>query len=309
MAAFGSWPNGEITVPPLEHLRWKLLARDNARPWHIVVEDAGRIVGLSAVFRQVIKLQGRIRDAYQLVDIAVLPEFENQGVTTAARRLAVRDRIPHLGIYINSGARIEAQPKFRRTRRWDPVPRRDAHVRVLVLEGPVAPSPAEHPESWSIETPAQFDDRIGRFADEATRPYDFIDAHDKEFLNWRYCDPRAGRWIVHTAEAEGRVLGYITYRISNGRGFVGGLLALPNRLDVVDGLVREAMRSLQRQGIAEIQCWSTPQHPYRGVLRQLGIEKKRWTMTLVINAAEEEFTFLEEPSAAVHILAGDTDLV
>lgn len=306
---FGSWPKHEIMVPPLEHLRWKLVARDDVRPWHIVVQDGGRIVGLSAVFRQTIMLQGRSRDAYQLVDIAVLPEYQNQGVTTAARRLAVSDRIPHLGIYMNSGARIEAEPKFRRTRRWDPVKRRDAYVEVLVLEGPATSRPHAHGSSWTIDTPAQFDDRVRLFGEQASLPYDLIDAQHREFLNWRYCDPRAGRWTVHTAEEGGRLLGYITYRVSNGWGLVGGLLALPDRLDVVESLVQEAMRSLHRQGIAAIQCWSVPQHPYRAVLRKLGIEKERRTITLVINAAGEEFTFLDDPAAAVHIVAGDTDLV
>jgi hypothetical protein len=124
--------------------------------------------------------------------------------------------------------------------------------------------------------------------------------------SWR---ASAGRWTVHTAEERGQLLGYITYRISNGWGLVGGLLALPERLDIVESLLQETMRSLHRQGIAAIQSWSTPRHPYRDVLRKLGVEKKRRTVILMINAADEEFTLLEDPSAAVHIVAGDTDLV
>jgi RimJ/RimL family protein N-acetyltransferase len=306
--AFGGWPQREITVPALAHMRWKLLARDDARPWHIVVEDDGRIVGLSAVFRQTIQLQGRRRHAYQLVDLAVLPEYENQGVTTAARRLAVRERIPRMGIYINSGARTEAQPKFRRTRRWDPVRRQDTQVSALVLEGAVTPQPAAG-APWSIKTAAHFDERVHAFAEQATQPFDFIDAHDEDWLNWRYCDPRAGRWTLHTAEANGTLLGYVTYRVSNGQGLVGGLLALPDRPDVVESLLRETMRSLSQLGVRSIRCWCAPGHPYQEILRSLGIARPRRTVTLTINASGEEFGYLQEQTARLHIVAGDTDLV
>jgi hypothetical protein len=185
VATFAGWPRQEITVPPLQHLRWKLLERDDVRPWQIIVEDAGRVIGLSAIFRQLLKLQG---------------------------------------------------------------------------------SP-------------------------------------------RYCDPRAGRWTVHTAEENERLLGYISYRVSKGVGFVGGLLALPDRLDVAEGLLQEAMGSLHRQNVATIQCWCPPRHPYQAVLRRLGIDKRRRTKHLVINAAREEFTFLDDPAASVYFVAGDTDLV
>jgi hypothetical protein len=307
VAAFGSWPAHEITVPAVEHLRWKLLTRQDVRPWQIVVEDGPVIVGLNAVYRQRIKLKGHLRSSYQFVDLAVLPEYQHRGVIPAARRFSVSARVPY-GDVLFGPPRVDPRAASRRPEKRDPALRKNAYLQALVLEGPVATLPPAR-QSWLVQTPARFDDRVRAFSEEAAVPFDLISAHDEEFLNWRYCDPRAGRWTVHTAEEDGRLLGYVTYRISNNWAYVGGLLALPDRLDVVESLLQEMMRCLHEQGVPAVQCWSTTYHPYRAVLRDLGMEKKRRHIRVTVHAEGEDLSGLEDPAAALHIVASDTDLV
>jgi hypothetical protein len=254
VATFGSWPLHEITVPPVEHLRWKLLTRDDARSFQIVVDDGDVIVGLNGIFRQWSNVNGRLRHAHQVVDLAVLPEYQNRGVISATRRFAVSDRIPYCDVLFGPRGRVESREAIRRTGKWDPAVRKNTYLEVLVLEGPVATAPPARQSSWLVQTPAQFDDRVRAFWDEASRPFDLISTHDEEFLNWRYCDPRAGRWTVHTVEEGGKLLGYVTYRVSNNWAYVGELLALPDRLDVVGSLLEEMMRRLHQQGIPSVQC-------------------------------------------------------
>jgi GNAT superfamily N-acetyltransferase len=308
VTTFGTWPLHEITVSPLEHLRWKLLTRNDVRSLQVVVEDGGRIVGLNGVFRQWIKAKGQRRHAHQVVDLAVLPEYQNRGVISATRRFVVSDRIPHCDVLFGPRGRVEAREAIRRTAKWDPTERKNTYLQVFVLEGPVA-CPPDAQRAWQLCTPERFDDRVGPFWEEAARPYELISAHDVDFLNWRYCDPRAGRWTVHTAEEDGRLLGYITYRISNSWAYVGGLLALPDRLDVVESLLEEMMRLLHRRGVPAVQCWTVPNHPYLPVMSGLGMDKKRRHLRFTIHAAGDDFSGLEDPAAAVHIVAGDTDLV
>lgn len=308
VAAFGSWPAHEIAVPAVEHLRWKLFQREGVRPWQIVIEGGGRIVGLNAVFRQRIKLKGRPRSSYQFVDLAVLPEYQHRGVIPAARRFAASARVPY-GDVLFGPPRVDPRAASRRPEKRDPALRKNAYLQALVLEGSVATLPPAQQSSCLVQTPARFDDRVRPFWDEASRHFDLISAHDEEFLNWRYCDPRAGRWTVHTAEEEGRLLGYVTCRISNGTAYVGGLLALPDRLDVVESLLGEMMRRLHQQGVSSVQCWSTAYHPYRAVLRDLGIDKKRRHIRVTVHAEGEDLSDLEDAAAALHIVAGDTDLV
>jgi len=308
LAAYGSWPAHEIAVPAVEHLRWKLFGRDDVRAWQIVVEDAGRIIGLNAVFRQPISVRGQLRSAYQFVDLAVHPEHQRRGVIPAARRFAVSARVPY-GDVLFGPPRVKPGPAAQSTGRSDPALRRNAYLQALVLEGPVAAPPPARQSSWLLQTPSHFDERIRAFSSDAAQPFDLISAHDKEFLNWRYCDRRAGRWTVHTAEEDARLLGYIAYRISGDSAYVGGLLALPDRLDVVESLLGEMMRSLQGQGVPAVQCWTTSSHPYRAVLRDFGLDKKRRYVRLTVHADGEDLSDLEDRTATLHITAADTDLV
>ncbi len=295
-------------MPAVEHVRWKFFGRDDVRPWQIVVEDGGRLIALNAVLRQPINVKGRPRSAYQFVDLAVLPEYQRRGVIPAARRFAVSARVPY-GDVLFGPPRVKPGVASQRTGRSDPALRMNAYLEALVLEGPVAVPPSARKSSLRIQTPSHFDERIRAFSDDAARPFDLTSAHDEAFLNWRYCDPRAGRWTVHTAEEGPRLLGYITHRISGHRAYVGGLLALPDRLDVVESLLEGMMRSLRGQDVGAVQCWAASSHPYGAVLRDFGIEKKRRYVRLTVHADGEDLSDLEDRTATLHIAAGDTDLV
>jgi hypothetical protein len=50
-------------------------------------------------------------------------------------------------------------------------------------------------------------------------------------MNWRYCDPARGRFTVRVAERNGKILGYLVFKISEGSGYIVDLLALPGRID------------------------------------------------------------------------------
>jgi hypothetical protein len=306
---FGRWPLYDIDVPALDHLRWKLFTRDDVRGGQIVVDDGETIVGLNAFFRQWFRVKGRLRHTHQVVDLAVQPEHENRGVISATRRFAVSDRIPYCDVLFGPRGRIESREKIRRTGKWDPAMRPNSFLPVLVIEGPVAPQPPVRKRSWQMRTVDRFDERVRALWDEASQPFDLISAHNVDFLNWRYCDLRAGGWTVQMAEEGSKLLGYITYRSAGGWGYVGGLLALPERLDVVEGLLREMMRSLHERGIPAVQCWVTPSHPYLRVLGDIGMDKKRRHLQFIIHAENDDFSELEDPAALAHIVAGDTDLV
>ena len=62
---------------------------------------------------------------------------------------------------------------------------------------------------------SSYDDRIDEFWHEVNDYYRFIIERTKDYLNWRYCDPRGGEYIVKTAEEDGRILGYSVLRINS----------------------------------------------------------------------------------------------
>ena len=107
---------------------------------------------------------------------------------------------------------------------------------------------------FCIEEVKCIDERIEMFWNGIKDHYSFIVNRSKEDLNWRYCDPRAGCFVVKQAEEGGRILGYSALRVNRYRedypvGFIVDLLTLPNRLDVADALVKDAVRYFDDENI------------------------------------------------------------
>ena len=65
-----------------------------------------------------------------------------------------------------------------------------------------------------IKKISAFDERIDEFWKIVNDNHDFILERGREYLNWRYCDFRAGEFIVEQAEEDGKILGYIVYNIN-----------------------------------------------------------------------------------------------
>jgi hypothetical protein len=158
----------------------------------------------------------------------------------------------------------------------------------------------------------RFDARIDTFWEAASRSFEFIPSRTKEYLNWRYCDPRAGLFSVEVAEEDGRIVGYAVSATSHSRGYLVDVLALPERHDVVAALVTRAHASFAERGMDTVQCWIPERHAYREVLAQAGFEPAKNAMRMMYRpllATEEELAFLGGEQANMHFTLGDTDLV
>ncbi len=93
-AAFeDAWPRRKISVPPLEHLRWKLRSHDLAANLHVVAEQDGRIIAARPMWVAPLKIDDRILLSRLTVDLAVLPEFQRQRVMTAMEARTPPERI------------------------------------------------------------------------------------------------------------------------------------------------------------------------------------------------------------------------
>ena len=90
------------------------------------------------------------------------------------------------------------------------------------------------------------------------------------------------------------------------------MLVLPERLDVLESLLADAVRRLRAEGNTSLECWRFAYHPYVPVLEKLGFNKPRRTHGLnlqSLNGRDDEVAFFADPKASLHFSAGDTDLV
>ena len=167
----------------------------------------------------------------------------------------------------------------------------------------------------TVRTVPTFDARFEAFLERATAAWDVIPLRSVEFLNWRFCDPRAGKFTVRVAEVAGEILGYSVVHAVGARGYIMDLLALPGRLDVVRTLIDDTISQLDEVGTAAIDCWMLREQPYARMLNQAGFVRLPGRSAEVSGEigwyggdfGSEGRALLASPDARVHLMHVDFD--
>lgn len=328
-AAF--WAHG--TEAPTDCVWWKM--RD--APWGssaIIMEIESRIVGFVLHLHRRVLLNGVERVARDGCDLAIDPEFQGRGLYRVMHRAGderFEDSFDFVFTYETHGASKHLAPernsrKFGNALRlyWRPIDvarltgrpfysrgggiRWHARLGLAALRRAVRPGRRRR---WSISRIARFDDRLDAFCDVATRPFALVHKRTAASLNWRFCDPRSGRFTAWLAEQDGAVVGYIVLSVKRQTGYIADLLALPGRLDVVDSLVGHAVRVLKTSEATTLRCRIPTVHPYTPVLRRHGlIPDPAWSAGDTYRARRLDINALaplEDPNLPSHVMLGDSD--
>ena len=311
-AAFGRWPAVEISVPPLDHLRWKLHNHPLAYSYHVVAEAGARIIGVRIMFVYRAKLGDETCLIYYGMDNAVHPEFHNRGVMTAMRSFRLDDFRRQFSFKLGSET---GNPALRRIKDRAGERLFGAEMRTFVqsIEPGTAGEASPAPDAGCVlREVSSFDGWLTELYEQAARPFQLIIVRDEALLRWRYGDARAGRFVVKVAERDGRALGYVVLRVSHGRGYLADLLTVPDRPDVVRSLVGDALRTFREANVASVECLLPANHPYVDVLGALGFRARRRRphfSFIPMSLAEEQLALLGDPNTTTHLVLGDFDLV
>ena len=313
--AFDTWPEVEVSVAPIEYLRWKLNSHAEAAGFGAVAAVGPRLVGALTYFVQQVKVGDQVLRARQGFDSCVLPEYRSHGVMSELRRICWDYAMGNADFQFGTAAhRPLSQPAVMRLdarENWKDVVRKiDVLVNPSLLRS--ASSQAADQHEWVIRKLSRFDERVDSFWIAAATAFDFIVARTMDYLNWRYCDSRAGGFTVMVAEQDEQILGYVAYRMSRGTGHVADLLVLPGRVDVAGELITVALDDLRAAGASSVECWVAKRHPYRELLSASGFTAKRRTVRLAYagtGAAGSLLDLLGSRKARLHLMSGDTDLI
>jgi hypothetical protein len=162
-----------------------------------------------------------------------------------------------------------------------------------------------------------FDERIEGFWEEIKDHYHFIVKRSQDYLNWRYCDPRGGDYLVMIAQRDADILGYMVLRTDGHQpeypiGYIVDLLTLPNRIDVATALVENAVSYFDGHHINMILCMLMKNHPYEAILKRNGFITKRERIPLFYTdyAEVKELKRSETRSPSrIHFVYGDLDVI
>jgi hypothetical protein len=302
--AFGGWPKKDLLVPPIEHLRWKLSSHEKALWLHTVAELDGRIIACRPFLARYLKLDNQVVLARTAVDRATLPEFQRQNIMNAMEVRLPHEWVEKFDVILslrNNWQSVHANPGANNRRTIDVVTRK--------LDGSL---PRDESVDWSLRRVAAFDERIDAFWRQASRPYRVAIARTMSYLNYRYADQRAGNYTIVLAERDDLILGYIITTAWQGTGHIADALVLPERLDVLESLLVDAVARARAVGNTSLECWRFPYHPYVPVSEKVGFDKPRRTHGLnlqSLHGQDNDVAFFADPRERAHFSAGDTDLV
>jgi hypothetical protein len=131
--------------------------------------------------------------------------------------------------------------------------------------------PAPGIEIFRLES---FDERIDDLWGRASREHSVIGVRDSAYLNWRFnMRPDASYVCLAAADSEGKIIGYLVYRIIEQEGARWGYIVDflsegdPSRTFAM--LVRHAEERMTRDDVKAIVCFIA-KAPFRQVLRREG---------------------------------------
>ena len=162
-----------------------------------------------------------------------------------------------------------------------------------------------------------FGDDIDVFWDEVKDRYSFIKERRREYLNWRFCDQRGGRYVIKKAEDEGKTLGFIVLRINRDRieypvGIVADIVARSERPEVNDLLIADAVDYFDEHGVNAAYSLAIKNNPIAKSLRKHGFINSRTVLSFTLFPLTEPSqlqSIVAKPAGKYHFLYGDFDEV
>jgi len=182
----------------------------------------------------------------------------------------------------------------------------------LVVASWLARRPAPRGGDWTISTLTRFEERHRQFISDAMRQFEFVAERSPTYLNWRYCDERAGPFTVRLAQVDGVDVGYAVTRVFAGAAYLADILVLPGQLTVAEALIRDSIE-LARTGGADFISTRLPKHhPYGPALARVGyfdIGHVGGELLDPRDTPARDLAFFEDPHARIHHVLADSDVV
>ncbi len=339
---FDGWPSFELRCLPREHWEWKYLDNPSGKGSILVATSNDSVIGVNHFLPRRIKVFNKTIKGVYPADTVVHPDFRGMGVSTALRKTNIEDAkkkgfrysytVTSNPILIKSFEKI--RPRF---------PHKISNlVRIIDINKQLKAMPVKRPvitkwgyltvnmlnsiqnkfESYNSSVNGNlktinlhsFDHRFQSFLNELMTEHQYIVERSINYLNWRYCDPRSGEFIVKTAEENNKIVGFITFTINKIRkeypiGVILDLLALDNRIDVLHRLVSEALTFYEKSHVNIITSQVISNHPVAKALKTHSFLDSRINLHMFCNPFDfNEFSELKniKPRKLYHSY-GDID--
>ena len=335
---YGDWPRVDLECTALERWTWKYPENQHGKYIVKVAKHSHRVVGVSQQYGVRVKVGGEMVDWGYTGDMAVHPDYRRRGISN---RLIEHDVKLRLEKDTPSRYFVTRNPYLIKSysERFHEFP---FSVTVLIhvkdIDKQLQAIPVDNPSlmkmGYTVVKQLQdiknvirgsrvdpevkvvkverFGDQIDVFWDKVRDDYDFIIERKRGYLDWRYCDRRAGDFDVKLALDGSEVIGYCVNRVNRYRreypiGFVVDLLTLKGREDAADALLSNAMKYFEDNEVNTVLAACTKRHPLWTRFQRQGFIDTRIDFKMYYKSPEKQYECLRDPKLRAHFMFGDID--
>jgi len=115
----------------------------------------------------------------------------------------------------------------------------------------------------TLITAHSFDERADRLWELTRDAFEFSVVRDSAYLNWRYCDPRAGIYRVRIAVDGGELAGFVVTTTIDGQTRIVDLFAMPGDEEALRALIEDALDHARSESANSLAVLIPRVHPYR----------------------------------------------
>jgi len=230
---FKGWPHLDLGCSSLDHWKWKYLDNPLGEAVISVSCDGDRIVGVNHSYPLRIKIGDGVHDSSFAADTTVHADYRGLSLSVEMIEQGIRSRREKgtkFTYFVTRHPRLirmnsKRYPSFPRSitnlvrirdidYHLEAMPMDRAYLIKLGFKGAKFVNKLIHRSeknvngSIRISDVESFDERIDLLWDKVALECDFAVERRREYLNWRYCDPRSGGFKIRLAFEGGDIVGY-----------------------------------------------------------------------------------------------------
>jgi hypothetical protein len=304
---FPNWPNIDVES---QTGYWKWKFEDNPISKHnfIVAEYDEKIVGSFGLFVNKLKINDKIVLCNTGVDVSVHPDHRRKGLYNSMHKRALKLR-REKGFQFSFG--IETNPiivkAHRRHGRHNLFPFKvntfkkikEIDLHFLIKKRKYTQlrkclfhlnnnynrlinyiNPIHTEKNYPILEIKYFDDRITEFWSRIKDHYNYIVEKTMDYLNWRYCDIRGGKYKIKIIKENDSILGYMVLSIRKSdinypEGYIIDMMTLPNYSYLKHIFIEDAIKYFNNHNINIIKSLAISKHSNEKTFKKHGFFKNQ----------------------------------
>lgn len=341
---FNGWPDKNLPCSNVDHWRWKYLDAPIKKRLMGIVDSNSRVVGTNLGFYLNVKVDDEIKLCAQETDGSLHEDFRGKGIYYELANF--KDKLledngacfsywvttnPDLIKRVETLDNRELFPKkivelvkikdinlhLQMTGSEDEWLKKLGFIAMNAYSSLQVYKSTKYDKKYMVSEIDHFSTDILVFWEKIEKHFKFIVEKSASYLNWRYCDPRGGKYVIQKATLNNSIIGFVVLRINSYRkyktGYIVELLIDPEHYDAAYSLLESAIDYFEKNDVNVIRTWVIEKHPLRSFIEKFGfINSRSPPPTIILKPVFPDGNydiFKKASDHEIHFCIGDTEWI